>query len=296
LRLTKHHGSGNDFLILLTDGDRVDPDGGPISGAEVRAICDRHRGIGADGLIVGRLGSDDADLQMLLTNADGSPAEMSGNGIRCLVQAATAARMVPVGTVLVDTAGGRRRVDFSDLGDGLGYAEVDMGPVSLGRDLDLERPPVSFAGTGVALRACAVDVGNPHIVILVGESAFDVAEVGPLIDHAVTGGANVEFIRPETSVTEDGGVCITIEVWERGVGLTEACGTGACAAAAAARSWGLTQDNVDVKSGGGVLKVRLSKTGATLSGPTRTIATVTVDRRELSALALELTGEVAVAL
>ncbi len=82
---------------------------------------------------------------MQLTNADGSFAEMSGNGIRCLVQAAVAAGMAEQGTVVVDTAGGRRQVEYKDLGSGLGFAEVDMGPVRVTADLPLDRPPVSLA-------------------------------------------------------------------------------------------------------------------------------------------------------
>ena len=136
-------------MLLTPDaGMKLGPD-------EVAALCDRRRGFGADGLIVGRRGSDGAALQMELTNADGSFAEMSGNGIRCLVQAAVASAMVDEGFVDVDTACGRRQVEYKDLGGGAGYAEVDMGPVQVTADLALDLPPVSLAEAGTVKRACA---------------------------------------------------------------------------------------------------------------------------------------------
>ena len=286
LVLTKHHGSGNDFLVALQPDDVV-------IGVEVtRALCDRHRGLGADGLIVGVKGSDGADLAMTLRNADGSEAEMSGNGIRCLVQAAVAAGMAGPGTVVVDTAAGRRNVDYREVSEGLGYARVDMGPVRVGEDLSLEEPPGSLGGDRVS-RVCRVGVGNPHVVLLGRDPGPDIRVIGPLIDHAVSGGANVEIVTVRSGSHAAGGPgegaggSIGIEVWERGVGVTESCGTGACAAAAAARSWGLAGDEVEVTSPGGQLQVRLGPESATLSGPVRVVGAVTVEGRLLDALVAE---------
>jgi diaminopimelate epimerase len=284
LRLTKHQGVGNDFLVVL------EPVAGTIGPEEVRVLCDRHRGIGADGLIVGLRGTNGADLEMVLMNADGSSAEMSGNGIRCLVQAAVAARMTNPGTVVVDTGAGRRQVEYSDLGDGLGWAEVDMGPAALGKDLPLDELPGSLCPPGAVLRARAVDVGNPHVVLLAGERLPDTSVVGPMIDGSAPAGANVELVRAVDRSS------LEIEVWERGVGLTGSCGTGACAAAAAARSWGLVGDEVDVASSGGVLRVRLSPDTVTLSGPARTICEITVEKVTISALVVEQGEEVVAAL
>lgn len=298
MHFTKHHGSGNDFLVIL------EPLAISLGAEEVRALCDRHRGIGADGLIVGKRGSAGADLEMILNNADGSAAEMSGNGIRCLVQAAVAARMIPAGTVLVDTGAGRRQVEYCVVTDGLGYAEVDMGAVLVGGDLSLEEPPVALAGPGVVQKACAVNVGNPHVVLLALDGGPELREVGPLIEAAVVGGANVE------AIVGCEGSSIDIEVWERGVGVTESCGTGACAAAAAAMSWGilgdrlelskdgveLSKDGVEVRSGGGALRVKLGAKSATLCGPARLIGEVTVDSWSLSGLVAERRDEVVAAL
>jgi diaminopimelate epimerase len=282
--LTKHHGVGNDFLVVLGQPECT------IGPEEVRVLCDRHRGIGADGLIVGLPGRNGADLEMILRNADGSNAEMSGNGIRCLVQAAVAAHMTRPGTVVVDTGAGRRQVEYSDLGDGLGWAEVDMGPARLGADIPVDEPPVSLAGPGRVQIARGVDVGNPHIVLLAGQTPPDTSVIGPMIDRSAPAGANVEVVRPVDRSS------IEIEVWERGVGLTGSCGTGACAAVAAARSWGLVADEVDVQSSGGVLRVKLGPDSVTLCGPARTIGEITVEKVTLSALVVERREEVAAAL
>jgi diaminopimelate epimerase len=307
MHFTKHHGSGNDFLVFLQTGANAEEN--DLRADEVRALCDRHRGVGADGLIEGRQGSDGADLEMILRNADGSTAEMSGNGIRCLVQAAVAAGRNGAGTVVVDTGAGRRNVEYREISDGLGYAEVDMGPVLVGEDLLLEdlllgQASAAFAGAGTVSRACAVNVGNPHVVLLAADSGPDahvigpdVSVIGPMIDGAVDGGVNVEVLRVRDATSID------IEVWERGVGINESCGTGACAAAVAAMSWGLLGDHVDVRrdgvevrSGGGALRVKLGLKSVTLCGPARLIGHFTIDRGLLSALVAERRDEVVAAL
>jgi diaminopimelate epimerase len=287
--MTKHHGSGNDFLVLLAPdaATTLRPD-------EVAALCDRRRGFGADGLIIGHPGSDGAQLKMTLTNADGSFAEMSGNGIRCLVQAAVVAGLVEQGAVEVDTASGRRQVEFEDLGSGLGQAEVDMG-AALVTALPVDAPPVSLAGRGSVSMASGVNVGNPHVVLLgtgTGTgSLIDLETVGPLLEHAVEGGANIEVVRNMDPVGGDTPL-IDIDVWERGVGITESCGTGACAAASAARSWGMTSPTVEVRSGGGVLQVRFAGDSVMLKGPARMVGEVMVDLDVLGGLVAERSGEV----
>lgn len=307
LHFTKHHGCGNDFLVTLQTVQTT-----PLGADEVRALCDRHRGVGADGLIVGTPGSDGADLEMLLRNADGSNAEMSGNGIRCLVQAAVAAGMTNEGPVVVDTGAGRRRVEYRVVAEGLGYAEVDMGAVLVGEDLPLGQVPVVLAGPSMVARACAVNVGNPHLVLLAANHGPDLSAVGPMIESAVVGGVNVEVVRVRN------GTALDIEVWERGVGMTESCGTGACAAAGAAISWGLVgdrldperdgpardgqdkdrqdKDGIEVRSGGGALRVKLGPRSATLCGPARLVGEFTVKRDLLSGLVAERRDEVVAAL
>jgi len=273
LRLTKHHGAGNDFLVLLDAEERW-----PLGAAEVAALCDRRRGVGADGVLRGVPGRDGAALRMALRNADGSTAEMSGNGIRCLVQAAVAAGWAAAGDVEVDTDAGRRTVAFAPgPATGHAHARVAMGRALLGEELSLDEPE--------GLRhARAVDMGNPHLVLLLPGPPGDdvVAGVGARLEASVPGGANVEFLWAEPDA---GPGALAMRVWERGVGETLACGTGTCAAAAAAASWGLGSGSFHVRNPGGVLEVELTAAGVVLGGPTVHVADVTVTEDELMALA-----------
>ncbi len=281
LHLTKHHGAGNDFLVLLDPDDLR-----PLSSAEVRVLCDRRRGIGADGVLRVTSGRHGAALSMDLHNADGGPAEMSGNGIRCLVQAAVDAGWVTPGPVSVATAGGLRTVNYR-AGDrpGRGFGSVDMGGATLGPELDAGALPVELAPSVRFART--VDMGNPHIVLFgTPVDAATVAAVGGALEHSVRGRANVEFVWPATESDT-----LTMRVWERGVGETLACGTGACAAAAAAHAWGLVGSPVSVHSPGGTLQVELRADGISLAGPTQKVGDVTVDDSVLADLALTYDDE-----
>ena len=270
LRLTKHHGAGNDFLVVLDPDDLR-----PLSAPEVRALCDRHRGIGADGVVRAITGSGTAALAMDLRNADGGVAEMSGNGIRCLVQAAVDAGLVAPGTVAVQTLAGLRSVEYR-LGPavGLGYARVWMGHASLGAAITVDEPEGVRWGQ-------RVDMGNPHVVLF-GRPVEDEAlrRVGPRLEGSVPGGANVEFVWPGPAPGQ-----LTLRVWERGVGETLACGTGACAVAAAAHAHGEAGSRVRVHSPGGPLDVELEAGGILLAGPTQKVGDVTVDETVLCLLA-----------
>ena len=199
LTLTKHHVFGNDFLVALDT--EVDAD-------LARSLCDRHRGIGADGLIGARPWGN--GVVMDLYNADGSRAELSGNGLACLAQA------VGKPELTVRTDAGDRTIVYED-----GEATVDMGQHKFERDGDAVR----------------VDVGNPHLVLR--DEGQDLVEIGEAhLD------LNVELI------SVDGDV-ITMRVHERGVGPTEACGSGACAAFVAASVWGGTGSKMTVRQPGG---------------------------------------------
>jgi diaminopimelate epimerase len=263
---TKHEGAGNDFLVVLDPDDTV-----RLSVAQVRLLADRRRGIGADGIIIVGPGRDGCDLSMRLYNADGGEAEMSGNGIRCLAQAAVDAGLVSPPRFTVATAGGRRTVEYvAGTSPGWAQASVDMGPVTLGPD-----QPQEFDDR----RVRTVEVGNPHLVLLGPDTAsVEIAELGPKLQAAVVGGINVEWI----TVTEDQqGELLDFRVWERGVGETLACGTGSVAAAAAARSWGVLTggDPVRVRNPGGTMEVTLGAdpgAPAFLAGPVRKVADVDI--------------------
>lgn len=244
MRLTKHHGLGNDFLVLL-DLDGIHP----VSAEQAVALCDRHTGIGADGLIRVTAGTGDAHVTMRLLNADGSRAEMSGNGIRCLAQAVFQAGLATPPVLRVATDAGLRTVTvLSRSGPRTHRLSVEMGQAKVG-----EAEPEWVEGD--VLRAVRVDVGNPHVVLHWGGPHLPdidtLVAIGSRIDGATAGGVNVEIIR----LGEPGQ--LDMVVFERGVGPTQACGTGACAVVAAAHDWELVGDQATVTMPGGPVDITL---------------------------------------
>jgi diaminopimelate epimerase len=251
VQLEKYQALGNDFLVLV-DADQSCP----LDEEFVRRVCDRHRGVGADGVIRVTPGTGGADLTMELRNADGGRAEMSGNGIRCMVRAALNAGMVTGPEVVVATDAGPKRVWVKDEG-----LTVDMGPAVLGPEREQSRP---------GWRQREVEMGNPHLVLLCPDpDAVNVAALGPKLEQLRPGGVNVEFVAPGPGADE-----LRYRVWERGAGETLACGTGACAAAAAAHAWGLVGRQVTVHSPGGDLEVDVGEDAVLLTGPAEHVATV----------------------
>lgn len=267
LSLSKHHGLGNDFLVLLDPGGDLH-----LQPSEVRSLCDRHVGVGADGVIIARR-CEGAVASMELWNADGSPAEMSGNGIRCLAQALVGAGWAARGDFDVRTAAGLRRLSVGTESAGLLMVRVGMGRPVLAQ-VDAEET----AG-GRRWRARSVEVGNPHVVLLEPEAASltapELRELGRLIESSWPGGRNVEWVAADAPGT------LTMKVWERGAGLTSACGTGSVAAAAVASAWGLVNDRVEVVNPGGSLLVDLSGGEAVLEGPSQRVGAVEVEREWL---------------
>jgi diaminopimelate epimerase len=245
--LQKWHGAGNDFLV------DVGADGPEFWTPErAAALCRRTSGVGADGLLVARHADP---VSMTLFNADGSIAEMSGNGVRCFAGALRRETGATWSELVVDTLAGRRTVSLEMASETSGRGSVAMGDVTLGNDLD--------GAWGVAY------VGNPHIVVRDDVAMSDVAreELAEKL-AAQLGGANVEFV----TVLSDGHA--SLRVIERGVGWTEACGTGSCAVAAILRRDGLASDRVVVENPGGTLEVRFDGDQATLTGPLQFIADV----------------------
>jgi diaminopimelate epimerase len=262
LNLTKHHGLGNDFLVVF------EPQHHDLAGL-ARRLCDRRRGVGADGLLVAT-DVDGFDARMVLHNADGSRAEMSGNGIRCFAQA-LAARRGSMAAQRILTDAGERLVTLTATSDPtVVLAAVDMGEVT-----DLSEP------TGWAALECDplrpvrhLSLGNPHSVVAVDDvRAVDLVRLGSLVPHV-----NLEIVEPGPEPH-----AITMRVHERGAGITEACGTGACASAWAARLWGLvpgSSSEVLVHMDGGDATVRLhhpAPNRVTLVGPAQYVASVQVE-------------------
>jgi len=267
LSLVKYHGNGNDFLVSL-DGDDL-PGGAEVDADFVAEICDRHRGVGADGLIAVRASSGVADVRMELRNSDGKRAEMSGNGLRCLALALVDSGKVPGPDVVIETDAGLRHVVVGERRhDGCVSVTAEMGMLHVGPE---EPAPL----LGASFQARRVDVGNPHLV-LIGPAldGLDITRLGRELEGARPGGQNVEVVAPDSS----GG--LDLLVWERGSGVTEACGTGSCAAAAAARAAGLVGDHVPVENPGGTLVVDLDgevlSPSARLTGPACRVASVEI--------------------
>jgi diaminopimelate epimerase len=277
MRLTKHHGLGNDFLVVL------DPDAShPLDADLARALCDRHTGVGADGILraTPAASGGPARARMELRNADGSRAETSGNGIRCLAQALLLGGWPGAAgatEVAIETDAGLRTVTVHDRVDGVTHdLSVAMGAARV----DGEAP--EWTGGGVT-RALLVDMGNPHLVLDLSagaagddgpgddESEMDLVTLGEAVNAKVAGGANVHLL---TTTAAPG---IAVRTYERGVGPTLACGTGACASAVAARRWGMAGDRVAVDMPGGRAEVTLGATDrdpAVLRGPAVFVAEI----------------------
>ena len=282
LRFTKGHGTGNDFVLF------ADPDGAiELDAEQLSRAADRHFGVGADGVIravrsanlpdgAAALAEDpDAEWFMDYHNADGSPAEMCGNGIRVFAEYLTATGLLTLAegeTVPIGTRGGVRALTRV-----AGGYEVDLGPfvVAPGEAM------VSARRLPVARPGLAVGVGNPHVVVAIADvdelEAIDLSEA-PEVTPVPPDGANVEFVVPGDPLVVDGIGRIRMRVHERGSGETLSCGTGAAAAALATREWagaGAPHEwRVDVP--GGVLGVRVSGGHVLLSGPAELVYTGTL--------------------
>jgi diaminopimelate epimerase len=272
LRVWKYEATGNDFVMTL------DPDGErPLDVDDVRALCDRRLGVGGDGTI--RVGTDDGRPFMDYRNADGSVAEMCGNGLRCVAVLLRDLGLAPDPSFEVETRAGVRRVTLGDDG----RVTVDMGTPNFTKAAIPMRGPAweTFLdqsldlGGGVVVRASAVSMGNPHLVLFVEDDPerFHISHIGPVLegDDRFPEGTNVEFAQ----VGPDG---IAARVWERGSGETMACGSGACAIAVAAHEAGLAGPRSIVRFPGGDLEVERGDDGdVRLTGPARRVFETTID-------------------
>jgi diaminopimelate epimerase len=235
LEFWKYHGLGNDFIVV---------EGPPLMDpARAYRLCDRRRGIGADGVLTILPPEDGGAAYMHIYNSDGSVAAMCGNGIRCVARHLADARGLS-GEIRIETDSGIKTclVHRGTRGEVEGVT-VDMGTARLEGEQDFE------VGTET-LHALRVSMGNPHAVIFGAASRARAESVGPAVERLVPGGVNVGFADPGP----DG---IDLVVWERGAGLTDACGTGACAAAVAAVRAGRTRGDapVEVRLPGGALQI-----------------------------------------
>ena len=265
LAFSKYEGLGNDFVIVDA-ADAVDA----IGRDEAILLCDRHLGIGADGVLT-LAGSGDS-YTMTVWNADGSNAEMCGNGIRCVALHLANGGALSGDSVDIDTTGGPHRCRVLRAGR-TGSVEVAMvaprfDPARVPVDADAPMVDAKLDVDGVSLQITALSMGNPHAVTFddVGERRLS---LGPAVERhpRFPNGANAGFGRM------NGGNILKLHVWERGVGWTRACGTGACAAAVAAVESGRAERNkpLRVQLPGGELSIVVGAAGerVSMTGPAR---------------------------
>lgn len=242
----KMHGLGNDFVVF--DGrEHALALAPPLA----RAIADRRQGVGCDQIIVIEPARNGADAAMRIVNADGGEVESCGNAARCVAQLLMAEK--DARSARIETLGGP--LLCTDAGHG--EVTVDMGPPHLGwqdiplsRNVDTDRFSVDV--DGLSLTASAVSVGNPHCVLFVDDAEkADVARLGAKIEHdpLFPARTNVEFVQILSPQR------LRMRVWERGAGITRACGTGACATAVAAHRRGLAERKVEIVLDGGTLAI-----------------------------------------
>lgn len=264
IQFTKGHGTGNDFVLVLDRVGQLD-----LSEAEIRKICDRNFGIGADGLIVVRptkgsevesLLSEEPEAKWFMDyrNRDGSKAEMCGNGIRVFARYLLEHSLadIPQGSTLPVAT----RAGIKDLTQTATGFAVDLGPWKISEEEVLVRAQ----GLQVARPGLHVDLGNPHVVVALADldelESLDLHRA-PSLDPISDSGANVEFVVPGDPLVEEGVASLTMRVHERGVGETLSCGTGVAASAIAIRHWaGGTQNNWRVNVPGGELAVKMFAT------------------------------------
>lgn len=277
----KYHGLGNDYIVL--DPRDFDPE---LTHERIRRLCDRHYGVGSDGILYGPLdpgavaGSHESSspptepsFGLRIYNPDGSEAEKSGNGLRIFARFLYDTGRVKSAPFLVNTLGGVVTCSVLDPRDRI---RIEMGRVSFqSRDIPVDGPDREvvdepFAIAGEQLTICAATVGNPHCIVLYSRlSPEETCRLGPLIenDPRFPNRTNVQFLQVRDRDN------IAIEIWERGAGYTLASGSSASASAAAAYRLGLCNAAVTVHMPGGVLDIGVDDSwGITLAGPVRSIA------------------------
>lgn len=255
MKLIKSHALGNDFLLI----DVGEITSGTDMAALAMAVSERHRGIGADGLLI--FARSEGRVSMRLLNADGSPSEISGNGLRCL--AAWLAHTGATGEIVVDTDAGRKRLQLLERSGNRYTFSAAMGQPE---QIALEK----IAVNGVDVEAVTLRVGNPQCVVLgeVSTARLHTLASALSVHPRFPEGTNVELATVETPER------VRILIWERGVGPTEASGTGACAAAVAAIAYGGASREVAIHSPGGTQHVAWREDGLHLTGWAEIVAEV----------------------
>lgn len=272
MKFVKMHGIGNDFVLLRARGDEQDWSG------LAQAMCERHFGIGADGLIL-VLPSSSADVRMRMFNPDGSEAEICGNGLRCVVKYAVDEGLAwpregrlsvetPTGVLSAQVFGKKGAVERVRVSVGVPRFAPQEIPVLVEAEPPLKDMPLDIEGQRLAVTC--VSMGNPHAVHFVDRpvAEFPLERIGPKVEHHPLFPQRVNFEVARVLDRER----MEARVWERGAGATLACGSGACAAVVAAHLYGMAGERVDITLPGGRLVVEWDGVGECyLEGPTETV-------------------------
>jgi diaminopimelate epimerase len=269
MRFTKMHGIGNDYIYVDCFRDKPPKDPAQVS----RAVSDRHTGVGSDGLIL-ICPSERADARMRMFNADGSESEMCGNGIRCVAKFVYDHGIAPKRTLTIETGRGILTLELTVEGGKVRMVRVAMGepilepakiPTTLAGSRIVDQPlpnlsgdvnPASFKECGLDPRITCVSMGNPHVVLFCQQvQKVPLETVGPLLENAAVfpKRINVHFVQVQSAAE------VTMRTWERGSGITLACGTGSCAVCVAGALTGRTQRQIHAHLPGGDLQLDWSE-------------------------------------
>jgi diaminopimelate epimerase len=249
----KYHALGNDYIVLNPNEIKVS-----LTESRIQTICQRHFGIGSDGILLGPMDAADDDFALRIFNPDGSEAEKSGNGLRIFARYLWDKGLIQQDPVRIQTAGGPVTAQIRKEGR---IVSVNMGKVSFdSRHIPVKGPVREVINESMAIDGhefifCAATIGNPHCVILKQEiSAEEARKFGPLIenDPRFPNRTNVQFMKIRDRAS------IQLEIWERGAGYTLASGSSSSAAAAVAFKLGLCDGNITVHMPGGEIDIEIS--------------------------------------
>jgi diaminopimelate epimerase len=268
MHFSKYHALGNDYLVINPRDQPL-----TLTPEKIRLVCDRHYGIGSDGILIGPLPSAQADVALRIYNPDGSEAEKSGNGLRIFCRYLYDRTLVNDRTFSIETKGGVVKASLIDKGR---LIRVEMGRVSFwsedipvrGEEREVLQEPITVGDRTFLF--CAATIGNPHCVLLLDDISPALArqygplfETNPMFPHRT----NVQFLKVLDRKN------IQIEIWERGAGYTFASGSSSCAAAAAARKLGLCDADITVHMPGGEIEISIDdEYRIVMTGPVTKVA------------------------
>ncbi|MFP6844139.1 MAG: diaminopimelate epimerase [Thalassolituus sp.] len=276
MKFSKYHALGNDYIVI--DPKDLNEN---LSDAHIKAICDRHFGIGSDGILFGPEKSDNCDFALRIFNPDSSEAEKSGNGLRIFSRYLWDQSLVAHNEFTIETKGG---IVNSIVGDKGLSVSVGMGNVRFTHESigEPEPRPETINVKGHEFTYYLANVGNPHCVIFLDDVNPSLAkEFGNIIenDPRFTNRTNVQFVKVIDNES------IQIEIWERGAGYTYASGSSSTAAASVAHALGLCDSNINVQMPGGIINIKLNdQFFATMTGPVRKICDGDVCSEALNSL------------